>query len=206
MLATDERFKNIYQDQPGLIIGRGDNENYQPNPLFETFKGIKIGCNTAYSITKLDYLIWMDPPFFVEHCHEIKQLDCLKFAVNPHTYPHHDIDIYELRVSGIEGCSESFNKGFYPCELSGYLALNISLIMGLNPIWVHGFTSDMKDQYGTIRSDKFNYLFEWAKKNNRKIYLTQEQSYLRKFFDYSPLPEIKNKKLKVKNDDLPILV
>lgn len=188
--TTDNQFKNIYYNQPGLVIGRGNGHDYKHDSTIDFFSGIKIGCNSAYEIATLDLLIWMDTLFFVENWQKIKGLNCLRFAVNPSIYcDNYGVDVYELKVSGIEGCSESFDKGFYPCELSGYLALNMALIMGLNPIWLHGFTSDMKNQYGMVRSDKFKYLSDWAKENNREIYLAQKKSYLKKFFDYKELPQ-----------------
>lgn len=187
MIATDDKFKGIFKGKPGLIIGRGDNDDYQVDHLFEQFSGIKIGCNSAYKVSKLDALIWIDSLFFVKYWQEIDNLDCLKFAVNPSVYNTVGVEINELLVSGVEGCSESFDKGFYPCELSGYIALNMALIMGLNPIWLHGFTSDMKDQYGTVRADKFKLLADWANDNDKQIYLPREDGYLRKFFDYKEI-------------------
>lgn len=190
-LATDTQFKNIFHGSKGLIIGRGDSQNYQSVKEFDLFPGIKLGCNHAYRVTQLNALIWLDPPFFGENWQEISQLDCFKFAVNPDVYNTVGVEINELRVSGVEGCSESFDKGFYPCELSGYLALNVALIMGLNPIWLHGFTSDMKDQYQNVRADKFRFISDWAKIHNKQIYLAHKEGYLRKFFEFKAIPQSK---------------
>ena len=196
MIATDEQFKNIYQGRQGLIIGRGAGSEYEHDPIFDKFNGIKIGCNSAYTVADLDVLVWMDSLFFVTHWQEIKQLKCLKFAPNPDVYNTYGVDVYELRVNMPERCSVSFDSGFYPCELSGYLALNIALLFGLNPIWLHGFTSEMNDNYGNKRADKFQYLANWAKQNNREIYLANKEGYVTKFFIYKQI-EINSKKKKI---------
>lgn len=193
--ATDERFKNIYTGQKGLVIGRGKLKEYERDKALDNFSGKKIGCNTAYKTTELDALIWLDLPFFPNHYDEIRNLNCLKFAVNPFHYFHHGVEIFGLRATRPERCSESFDSGFYPCELSGYIALNMALLFGLDPIWLYGFSSDMANQ-GIIRSDKFIYIADWAKKHDRKIYLTDKESYLKKFFPYKALPRVKKTKKK----------
>ena len=60
MLATDEQFKGIYEGKSGLVIGRGNEPDYKPDPALDRFSGVKIGCNSAYRATDLDALVWMD--------------------------------------------------------------------------------------------------------------------------------------------------
>jgi hypothetical protein len=191
--ATDKEFKDFFIKRKGLIIGRGQNDDYQIQSALNRFHGIKIGCNRAYVSCKIDILIWMDPAFFEKNWHEIKELDCLKFALNPVHYDHHGItDIRGIKANHPGRCSLNIDSGFYPCNLSGYVALNLALIIGLNPIWLYGFcpNTDIVRQ----RSESFKMLADWANKNRRQIYIADEESYLRKFFEYKKIPLRANKR------------
>ncbi len=185
--ATDKEFRGKFAGQKGLVIGRGQGENYQRDGSLDKFNGIKIGCNSAYKTTSLNVLVWMDPHFFESHWMQIAQYpDVLKFAVEPIHYDHHYIDIIGLHAKQPARCSENFEAGFYPCNLSGYIALNRALLLGLNPIGLYGFNPDT--QVIMERSENFGLIADWADKNNRQIYITNKDSFLNKFFDYSDLP------------------
>lgn len=188
--ASDDTFKNIWLDQKGIVIGRGNNIDYIEDKALDNFNGKKIGCNSAYRTTKLDVLVWMDSSFYGQYEKEMVSLvdgllkDTILFAVNPIYYIHKDLKVYALEARQPERCSESFDFGFYPCELSGYIALNIAILMGLNPIWLYGFLPNEKL---TERNLKFKYIADWCLKNDRKVYVADEESSMRMFFDYKPL-------------------
>jgi len=196
--AIDPLFKNKYTNVPGIVIGRGINE-YARNESLDSFKGKKIGCNEAYKVTDLDILLWLDSSFYGNHEKEIlfyKESTLKKtilFAMNPLYYIHKDLSVYGLEARRPEKCSESFDSGFYPCELSGFLALNVALIMGINPIWLYGFTPDEKI---SERSFKFKYISDWCKQNNRQVFLYDENSLLSMFFNYKSFPLTLKKKKK----------
>lgn len=197
--ATDKDFKNKFSGQNGLVIGRGQGKEYLRNEKLDAFNGIKIGCNSAYKTTSIDALVWMDPHFFEMHWMEIAQIQCLKFAVEPLHYDHHFVDIIGIHSKQPERCTESFESGFYPCNLSGYLALNIALLFGLNPIWLYGFDPDTESL--KKRSESFNLIAGWADKSNVQIFTMNKNSYLNKFFSYKEFP-IKQSSLKRRGLDV----
>ncbi len=184
--ATDKEFKGKFAGHKGLVIGRGQNSDYERDERLDKFSGIKIGCNSAYKATSLDALVWMDPHFFETHWVKIFQTSCLKFAVSPVHYEHHGVDIIGIMAKQPEKCSESFGSGFYPCNLSGYLALNIALLFGLDPVWLYGFDPDT--EVLRERSESFSLISDWINKNHRRIFITDKNSYLKKFFDFKELP------------------
>jgi len=183
--ATDLEFRDRYAGHRGIIIGRGL-YGYQRNTDLDKFTGVKIGCNHAYRVTSLDALVWMDPKFFEANWREISRVDCHKFAINPIHYSYHGVTIYGLEAIRPEKCALFLRDGFYPCNLSGYIALNLALIFGLNPVWLYGFSpnTDVLQK----RSESFKLIGDWVKDNNREVYITDKGSYLTKFFPYQVLP------------------
>ena len=195
--ARDKQFKNIWEGRPAIIIGRGPRSEYKIIDDVSEFKGKRIGCNTAYrAYSNLDALVWMDYDFFRDNRHELKHLKCYKFAVNPVTYQIYGMEIYGIEAHKPERCSESLDTGMFPCNLTGYVALNLALIMGLNPIWLHGFDANYKDQKMKERLESFALIAEWCKKNNREVFVATESSGMERFFTYKRLPAIKHKRLK----------
>lgn len=184
--ATDQKFKGMFAGQAGLVIGRGQQEEYVRNKGLDKFSGIKIGCNSAYKVTDVDVLIWMDPKFFESHWREIVLVDCLKLAINPIHYDHHGVNIIGLEAEQPDRCSESFESGFYPCNLSGYIALNLAMLFGLNPVYIYGFNPDT--EILKEKSKSFKFIADWADNHNRQIYITDKNSYLERYFEYKALP------------------
>ena len=197
--ASDSFFKNRWAGEKGLVIGRGPSPKYEKNIVLNKFKGRKIGCNTAFNACDCDAIIFMDEMVFQKNKDQYQKLvkeGLLLFGVNI-IYPVYGVKLYNLEARKPERCSESFDQGFYPCNLSGFVALNVALLMGLNPIYLFGFNpekSQLKDRDRVIeRSLKFQLIDEWCQKNNRKIYCTDKDSLLTMFFPYKSLSLSKTK-------------
>jgi hypothetical protein len=85
-------------------------------------------------------------------------------------------------------CSGSFDQGFWTKNLTGFLALNVALVLGLNPIWLHGFIANYKRDHFVKRIDQFGIIADWCEINGRTVYIADENSVLRKFFKHRRLP------------------
>lgn len=188
--APDALFKDKWLNKKGLILGRGTKQSYTRNKYLDKFDGKIIGCNTAYKKTKCDIIFWMDEGIFLKNRKELKEQqqknETILMAVNPF-YHLYGIEIWGIEARKPKRCSERFDLGFYPCNLSGYIALNIGLIMGLNPIYLNGFSGYPDDSDMFKRILNFKYIADWCEKNNRKVYITDKKSQLSMFFDYCPL-------------------
>ena len=197
--ATDAEFKNIWHKRPGVVIGRGPNDDYKRFQAVAQFAGKRIGCNTAFrAYLNLDAIVWMDYEIFRDHKEEMRHLKCYKFAVNPVTYRTYGIDIIGLKAMRPERCSDSIESGFYPCNLTGYVGTNLALIMGLDPVWLHGFDSNYKDPMMRKRVDQFAYIADWCRQNDRHVYIATEGSYLERFFEHKKLPGSGEKRLRAR--------
>lgn len=200
--ASDGMFKNRWAGEKGLVIGRGVNPEYEKNIVLDDFKGKKIGCNTAFNSCHCDAIVYMEEKVFFNNKDRYRELvkeGLFLFGVNV-IYPVYGVELYNLEARKPEKCSESFDQGFYPCNLSGYIALNVALLMGLDPIYLFGFNPEQAQPENRDRvierSLKFRLIDEWCQKNNRKVYCTDKDSLLTMFFSYKPLPLKRNNKRK----------
>jgi len=187
--APDSLFKDKWLGQKGLVLGRGMGPEYKRNKRLDTFDGKIIGCNTAFKTTKCDAVFWMETKVFNDNRHELKKIQedgTILFAVNPH-YPLYGMEVWGIEARKPARCSERFDYGFYPCQLSGYVALNIALIMGLNPVYLYGFLGYKDNEEMYKRNLNFKYIADWCEKNDRKVYVTDRRSQLIMFFEYCPL-------------------
>ncbi len=202
-IASDADFLGIWQGQPSLIIGSGKSKNYLPfNPDLNRFPGKIIGCNSAFSVGyHTDMIIFIDGGVLNRYGEAMAQIDCLKFSIacDPPNFQDilHGNDIHWLLAKPPERFSDSFDSGFYPADLTGYLALNVALLMGYNPIWLHGFDSWQHEVFS--KAERFKMAANWAKENGREIYVTDEDSYFchgdNLIFKYKllPLPTVADK-------------
>ena len=177
MIAKDEQFKNLWQGEPCLIIGSGKTRNYQPfNPALNDFRGKVIGCNTAFAVGyKLDALLWIDRNVYKQNKGAIDALDLLKFSItaSPNGTDYTD-QINWIKAIQPERFSDSLDKGLYPADLSGYLALNLAYIMGCDPIYLYGF--DSHEQPYFKKAERFRWAAKKAKEDSRMIYSTGKDS------------------------------
>jgi hypothetical protein len=201
----DEEFKDIWAGQPGLVIGRGTND-YQRKEELDLFPGKVVGCNTAFNTRKCDVITLMDEKVFFHNRRIYKKLTqegTILAVINP-IYPLYNVDVHKIEASKPERCSTSFDTGFYPCRLTGYIALNIALLLGLNPIWMYGFNPSLSPNRQVLeeRCLDFFLISEWCKKNNRQVYLVSDgiDNMMNMFFQQKRLPRRKRSyKKKTKN-------
>lgn len=197
--ATDKKFLNVWQNEPGLIIGSGPNQRYEDHlpqkKMLSFFPGKIIGCNETFCVLdpgNIDLIIWIDDvvwtrpkcqPIIVKH-------ECLKMCVDPFDWKgdYLEMDITGLKANPPSRFSTSFDSGFYPCNQTGYLALNVALLMGLDPVWLYGFDA-WKHPYFNKAVQNYPMAKDWIKENNKKIYIADKDSFLCTMFEYKPLPD-----------------
>lgn len=213
--ATDKEYKNKWFGQQGLILGRGPEEIYVRDESLDGFQGRVIGCNEAYKIRKCDAIVYMDEAVFFDNRNMYGYLagqGTLIFGVNP-IYPLYGVPVMGLQARKPERCSTGFDQGFYPCNLSGYVALNVALLMGLNPVYLSGFDPERacgKERDKMVdRSMRFSLIADWCYKENRQVYCTDRGSMLAMFFPYRELPiegpgiekipQVINRQIKIRN-------
>lgn len=187
--ATDDKFKNIWKNQEGLIIGRGIGKDYTRKKDLDNFKGKVIGCNTAFNTRKCDAIVLMDEKVFLNNKDTYRKLaddGTYIFVINP-IYPLYGVKIVGLEARKPERCSNSFDTGFYPCRLSGYIALNIAILMGLNPIYLYGFTPAKSNNKIIERSFDFDHIAEYCYQNGIKVYTINRDVIIELHFEYKSL-------------------
>lgn len=195
-IVRDEDFYGIWRGQPGAIIGSGIDGLYTPvNHDIEKFQGKKIGCSEACMYYKpLDLVIWVDAlnhPENLPFWESLSGHDCLKMSIAcdpPSSFNMHGNDVHWLRAQPPNRFSPSFDLGFYPADLTGYLALNVALLLGCNPLWLVGFDS-WKHPYN-IKARYFKMAEKWLKQHKKTVYVAEEDSFFAHsgLFKYKPLP------------------
>ncbi len=109
------------------------------------------------------------------------------FVINP-IYPLYGVKIVGLEARKPARCSNSFDTGFYPCRLSGYIALNVAILLGLNPIYLSGFTpSKAVDKNVMERSFDFDPIVDYCYDNRIKVYTTNKDPIMELYFEYKSL-------------------
>lgn len=186
--ATDSELLNIWMGEKGLVIGRGENPDYVRYDDIASFRGRKIGCNRSYRVyDDLDALVWLDHSFFRKHCTDIRRLKCHLFTVN--TSINENIPLKVLRKGPSRpACTGSFDQGFWTKNLTGFVALNIALALGLDPIWLHGFLGNYKREHFINMISQFAVIADWCNDNGRTVYVADEDSALTEFFKHRRLP------------------
>lgn len=201
--VTDEKFKNIWAGKQGLIIGsglRGIYEDHLPQKeLLASFPGKIIGCNESFLLLDpgdIDLIIWIDNLVWAYPKHQplIVQHNCLKMCIDPFDWKgdYLNMDVIGLRANMPARFSDSFDTGFYPCNQTGYLALNVAILMGLNPIWLYGFDAN-QEPYHQKTSENFPMAKDWTLRHGKKIYIANKDSFLCTLFEYKPLPHDNNR-------------
>lgn len=190
--ATDKKYKNIFWGQRCLIIGggyrgSGGTREYQRCEKLDRFEGKVIGCNSAFDVRKIDILVFLDTSTYVKKKAELRSFDGLLFVVAPKWDPD-GMDIIAVKPKQIDGVSESFNDGIGPRHLSGYVAINLALLLGFNLIFLTGFNSC--DKSIVRRTKSFKWFRDWADQNGRLIFSTDIDGITNDFFDYIPLEDV----------------
>lgn len=188
--ATDKMFKDIWQGEDGLIIGggyRNRKREYQRDEKLDAFQGKVFGCNSAFKVRKIDVLVWIDTATYRNFNKEIAAFEGLKFAVNPR-WPVRNLNFWAIKPGKVPKCSESFEDGIAPRNLSGYVAINIALLMGIKRVFLTGFNS--ADCNILKYTKNFIFFKEFAESNNREIYSCDPDGITNGFFPYMPLREI----------------
>jgi hypothetical protein len=152
----------------------------------DKFKGVVIGCNSAYKVRALDVLVFIDHTTYKNYSQEIRGLNALKFYINPKD------DISNEYIHSIKAvkykldCARSFQDEFTPDNLTGPIALNIAVLLGCNPICLSGFTrAKFLD-----RSKSMVYINNFAKSIKTNIYNTDKDFLIKDLFDYRDLDEV----------------
>lgn len=191
--VTDIKFYGIWQNEPGLIIGSGATGLYQDsfNPDLDRFQGRLIGCSDSCKFYKnLDLIIWIDDIWDQSFWDVLNDYKCLKFSIacDPPTDQKQmkEDQIKWLKASLPPRFSLSFRQGFYPADSTGYLAFNVALLMGCNPLYLYGFDSNKHPYFP--KAKYYEMALEWLKEHNRKVYITEKDSYLCTYFEYKQLP------------------
>lgn len=184
--ATDEKFKDKYKGESCLIIG-GMYRNYAKNNEYERCRTLDkwrhyvMGCNSAYKVRKVDFLVWVDINFSNIYKEELKKLKCDKFIAYPTKWECLDFDYYGVRCGIPDLFSRSFDQGIYPYNNSGIFALTIAVALGFNRIILTGFCptgrKEKKIAENYIMFKRFN------------VFTTDTYSTLRQYFTYMKLTE-----------------
>jgi len=193
-IAKDVQFKGLWKDEPCLIIGSGRGRNYEPfKPELNDFPGKIIGCNTAFKVGyRVDMLLWIDGHVYANNRRAIMALDCIKMSItaNPNGTDYIDNGINWIKAIQPDRFSNSFDIGMYPADLSGYLALNAAYLMGCNPIYLSGFTSDSHPEHNQHK--RFIWAAKKAAEDGREIYVIDTDSFFCKgsepIFPFAELP------------------
>ncbi len=196
-IANDQDFYNIWRGHPGVIIGSGIDGNYLPvNSDIAKFEGKIIGCSEACQYYHVDLAIWVDALVqdeFKPFWEALSAQDCLKMSIAadpPGQFPTHGNDITWLRAQPPERFSPSFDLGFYPADSTGYLAFNVALLLGCNPLWLVGFDS-WKHPYFP-KSRYYTHAKKWLEQHGRSVYTADSDSFFchgdNPIFEYKPLP------------------
>lgn len=193
MIATDELFKNKHKGEECLILGGGYREKidhghniinpyeYKRCALLDKYKYTVFGCNTAYKVRDLDYIVVKDPWVYEEQKEEYKKLKSAVFYVGADE----ESDLYiSVKTSPRPFAGISFDDGILSC-LGGYAALHIALLMGFKRILLSGFLGG--NTCIGILSTNFIFFTEWISKYNRGIYVTDKNSILKTYFKYERL-------------------
>lgn len=220
-LTTPEgrAFKEKFINQPGLIIGSGATAMYEDQAenkaMLENFTGPIIGCNESFLLidtARLDLIIWIDDGVWTNSKHHEKLLQCTcpKFCIDPYDWKGNylDMDILGLRGRPAPNkFSTSFEEGFCPCDDTGYLAVQVGFILGLQTIYLWGFDA-WKGLYNQ-KAWHFGVAGKWARENGRELYVAEETSFLchedqdhKKLVEFKPLPVPEIGKDNIINDEV----
>lgn len=194
MIATDKEFKDKHEGEECLIIGGGYREKivkkhviinpyeYLRNEALDKYPHKVFGCNSAFHVRKLDFIVLKDPWVFEKHKDEYKKLGIPIFYVGVKE----DSDDYITVTKAIlPYAGTSFKEGV--CSyLSGYCAVHLALLMGFSKIYLTGFSGGVE----MLISLSHNFIFftEWISKYNREIYVTEKNSLLKGIFKYEKPP------------------
>jgi hypothetical protein len=143
----------IHEGKPGFVIGNGWSIRYYDTHKMAE-KGILIGCNLAFTVHPIDYLIWQDSAINLD-CFKAK--GCVKLApIRKRKHAGHlakQKDVYYFGFGKRNKVLGSLNL-----MNSGGLALQALSLFGCNPIFLVGcdceLIRDGTEVHGNIFKDK----------------------------------------------------
>lgn len=196
MIATDKEFKNKYVGEECLIIGGGYREKtekrhviinpyeYLRNKDLDKYPHKVFGCNSAFHVRKLDFIVLKDPWVWEKNIEEYKKLGTPIFYIG---VKEESADYITVEKSMLPRAGTSFTEGV--CSyLSGYCAVHLALLMGFQKIYLTGFSGGI--EMLTSLSRNFIFFTEWISKCNREIYITEPDSLLKGIFEYEKPPSL----------------
>jgi hypothetical protein len=140
----------IHEGKPGFVIGNGWSVRYYDTNKMAK-KGVLIGCNLAFTLHPIDYLIWQDTAINID-CFKAK--NCIKLA-----------PIRKRKGAGILGRKpDVYYFGFgkrrkVPGSLdlmnSGGLALQVLRLLGCNPIFLVGCDCELIREGAKVHGNVF---------------------------------------------------
>lgn len=181
--ATDRRFKNVYDEEECLIIGggyRGPKGEYERFEGLDKYPGKVIACNSGYKVRDVNILAFKDEVFVKQYKDELKELNCLKFWVDP-CDGYDDIDYWAVPKDVLPRCSYSFLQGING-YLGGWCALNVAIILGFRKIYLTGFSGGPPEI--NYNSTYFVFFTEVFNDTKQEIYVTEKNSILKDIFSY----------------------
>ena len=194
MIATDKKWKDKHIGEECLIIGGGYREQldtgyniinpygYKRCERLDRYPHTVIGCNSAYHVRRLDYIVIKDPWVWDKLKDEYKKLDATVFYVGTDKVTD---DFVTVKKAIIPHAGASFSEGVIS-YLSGYCAVHIALLLGFDKIYLSGFLGG--NTMLKALSQNFIFLTEWIAKYGRQIYVTDKNSILKDIFKYERLP------------------
>lgn len=132
----------IHQGVRGFVIGGGESIKILQKQGLDIEHLIRneitIGTNKSYLLGKSTYHVAMDAPYFKSDEANLIGLPNLYVSdMIGFEYPNLKV-LKRLTGKGYNIISESFEEGIYYGKSSGYIALNLANILGLNPIYLLG--------------------------------------------------------------------
>ncbi len=187
---------NAWKNRRCFIIGGGQSLkgfNFQ-----RLGHELTIGVNRAFEYFSPSVILWMDYQTFYsdlldgkfgqEALKKFESIHSLKVALNVSGYKYPD-EVYSLKRAGGRGfLSESLKNGLVDGDNVGYLALNLAVCLGANPIYLLGF--DMK---GDGKGKQAWFHSGYVKSSSDKVY----KGFMENF--KAVAPELKERKIEVVN-------
>ena len=196
MIATDKEWKNKHEGEECLIIGGGYREKiekrhviinpyeYLRNKQLDKYPHKVFGCNSAFYVRKLDFIVLKDPWVWEKYKEEYTELEIPIFYIGA---KEDSIDYITVGKSVLPRAGTSFKEGV--CSyLSGYCAVHLALLLGFRKIYLSGFSGGV--EMLTSLSHNFIFFTEWISEYGREIYITEKNSLLKGIFKYEKPPSL----------------
>lgn len=136
----------IHIGKRGFVIGGGESINTLIKNGLDIKKllrnEITIGTNRSYLLGTSTYHTAMDPPYFREDADKLFSLNTNLLVTDMIGHEYSDSSkltiLKRVNYKGSNIISESFADGIYYGKSTGYIAMNVAHVLGLNPIYLLG--------------------------------------------------------------------